>query len=87
MYNQKLIDNFMNPENVGEIENPDGVGEVGNPTCGDLMKLTIRVERGFMAQPYQPYNISFQIEVDAEILKNEEVLSAYNTCGLAYNRP
>ena len=48
MYNQKLIDNFMNPENVGEIENPDGVGEVGNPSCGDLMKLTIRVEEGIL---------------------------------------
>jgi hypothetical protein len=28
----------------GEIENPDGVGEVGNPICGDMMKITIKVE-------------------------------------------
>lgn len=40
-------------------------------------KLTIRVERGFMTQPYQPYNISFQVEIDADILLNEEVLPAY----------
>ena len=44
MYSEKVMDHFMNPRNVGEIENPDGVGEVGNPTCGDLMKLYLRVE-------------------------------------------
>ena len=44
MYSEKVMDHFMNPRNVGEIENPDGIGEVGNPTCGDLMKLFIKVE-------------------------------------------
>jgi nitrogen fixation NifU-like protein len=38
------MDHFMNPRNVGEIENPDGVGEEGNPTCGDAMRITIKVE-------------------------------------------
>jgi nitrogen fixation NifU-like protein len=33
----------MHPKNMGEIENPDGVGQVGNPTCGDVMKVTIKV--------------------------------------------
>lgn len=46
MYSQKVMDHFTNPRNVGEIENPDGVGEVGNPTCGDMMRITIRVEDG-----------------------------------------
>ena len=44
MYNKVVMDHFRNPRNVGEVENPDGVGEVGNPTCGDMMKITIRVE-------------------------------------------
>ena len=44
MYSEKVMDHFMNPRNVGEVENPDGVGEEGNPTCGDAMKLTIKVE-------------------------------------------
>lgn len=44
MYSEKVIDHFSNPRNVGEIENADGVGEVGNPVCGDMMKITIRVE-------------------------------------------
>ncbi|NLJ34331.1 MAG: Fe-S cluster assembly scaffold protein NifU [Firmicutes bacterium] len=44
MYNEKVMEFFMNPKNIGEIENPDGVGEVGNPRCGDIMRITIKVE-------------------------------------------
>ena len=44
MYNEKVMDHFMNPRNVGEIENADGVGEEGNPTCGDAMKIFIKVD-------------------------------------------
>ena len=42
MYSEKVMDHFMNPRNVGEIENPDGVGEVGNAKCGDIMKIFLR---------------------------------------------
>lgn len=44
MYNQKVMDHFKNPRNVGEIENPDGVGEVGNPLCGDMMTIYLQIE-------------------------------------------
>jgi nitrogen fixation NifU-like protein len=43
-YNQKVMDHFKNPRNVGEIEKPDGVGHVGNPVCGDIMELYIKVK-------------------------------------------
>lgn len=43
-YSEKVMDHFQNPRNVGEIENPDGVGTVGNPTCGDVMKLYLKIE-------------------------------------------
>src|SRR3972149_7079680 len=46
MYSEKVMDHFMNPRNVGEIENADGVGTEGNPTCGDVMKISIKVENG-----------------------------------------
>ena len=49
MYNEKVIDHFQNPRNVGEIEAADGVGEVGNPVCGDMIKITIKVEDGKLA--------------------------------------
>jgi len=44
MYSEKVMDHFMNPRNVGAMEDADGVGEVGNPTCGDLMKIFIKVK-------------------------------------------
>ena len=45
-YSAKVMDHFMNPRNVGEIEGADGVGEVGNPACGDMMRLYLKVEDG-----------------------------------------
>ncbi|NLW58836.1 MAG: Fe-S cluster assembly scaffold protein NifU [Firmicutes bacterium] len=44
MYSQKVMECFMNPQNVGEIENADGVGTVGNPKCGDIMKIYLQIE-------------------------------------------
>ena len=44
MYSEKVMDHFMNPRNVGEMKDADGIGEVGNPTCGDLMKIYIKVK-------------------------------------------
>lgn len=44
MYSEKVMEHFHNPQNMGTIEDPDGVGEVGNPTCGDMMRITIRVK-------------------------------------------
>lgn len=44
MYSEKVMDHFMNPRNVGEIEDADGVGTVGNPKCGDIMRMYIKVE-------------------------------------------
>ena len=44
IYSEKVMDHFMHPRNVGEIENADGVGEVGNPICGDMMSFYIKVK-------------------------------------------
>lgn len=44
MYSQKVMDHFMNPRNVGEIENAAGVGEVGNAKCGDIMRIYLDIE-------------------------------------------
>ena len=43
-YSKEVMDHFMNPRNVGEVENPDGVGEVGNAACGDALKLTFKLD-------------------------------------------
>ncbi len=44
IYSEKVMEHFMHPRNVGEIENPDGVGDVGNPVCGDMMSFYIKVK-------------------------------------------
>ena len=44
MYNDKVMEVFKNPKNVGEIENPDGIGTVGNEVCGDIMQISLRIK-------------------------------------------
>ncbi len=44
LYSEKVMDHFMNPRNVGEIEDADGIGEEGNPVCGDMMTFYIKVK-------------------------------------------
>ena len=43
MYSDKVIDHFLNPRNVGEIEDASGVGTVGNAKCGDMMRLYMKI--------------------------------------------
>jgi len=44
MYSEKVMDHFTNPRNVGDMEDADGIGTEGNPTCGDAMKIYIKVK-------------------------------------------
>lgn len=43
-YSKKVLDHFMNPRNVGEIEDPSGVGTVGNAKCGDIMRMYLDID-------------------------------------------
>lgn len=44
LYSEKVMDHFQNPRNLGKMDDADGIGEVGNATCGDIMKIYIKVE-------------------------------------------
>jgi len=44
MYNQKVIEQFLHPKNMGKIDKADGVGTVGNMICGDQMTLYLKVK-------------------------------------------
>ena len=44
LYSEKVMEHFLNPQNVGVIEDADGVGEVGNAKCGDIMKMYLKID-------------------------------------------
>ena len=44
MYTEKVMDHFMHPRTVGEIENASGVGTVGNAKCGDIMRIYLDID-------------------------------------------
>ncbi len=43
-YNEKVLEHFKNPRNVGKIENDDGKSMVGSPACGDMVAVYIKVD-------------------------------------------
>ena len=47
-YSEKVMDHFMNPRNVGEIEEASGVGTVGNAKCGDIMRIYLDIQDGII---------------------------------------
>lgn len=51
-YRKKVMDQFKDSCNVGEIENLDGVGHVGNPVCGDIVELHIKTEDGMIIREH-----------------------------------
>ena len=48
LYSEKVMEHFLNPQNVGVIEDADGVGEVGNAKCGDIMKMYLKIDNGII---------------------------------------
>ncbi len=43
-YNEAVMDHFRNPRNMGELKESDAEATVGNPSCGDVMKIMIKVK-------------------------------------------
>jgi nitrogen fixation NifU-like protein len=44
-YSKKVIEHFKNPRNQGKIKNADAIGQVGNPSCGDVMKIYLKISK------------------------------------------
>ena len=80
-YNEKVMDHFKNPRNVGEIENPDGVGHVGNPVCGDIMELYIKVKDGIIVDAkFKTFGCGAAIATSSmitEIVKGKSLKEAF----------
>ncbi len=49
-YNPTVMDHFLNPRNTGELKDPDASSFVENPACGDMVKLTMRIRDGMVAE-------------------------------------
>ena len=50
MYSSQVLDHFQNPRNAGEVERADAVVEVQNPACGDILRLSVRMDGGRVAE-------------------------------------
>ena len=81
MYTDIAIEHFTNPRNVGVIEDYDGMGEAGDPSCGDYLKIYIKVENDFVK------DIKFKVHgcpgaiasssMTTELAKNKPVMAAF----------
>jgi NifU-like protein involved in Fe-S cluster formation len=49
-YSPQLLEHFEHPRNVGEIEGADALAEVENPACGDILRLTLKLDAGRIVQ-------------------------------------
>ena len=43
-YSKTVMDHFQNPRNMGVLEGADAESTLGNPSCGDVMKIMIKVD-------------------------------------------
>ncbi len=43
-YNEKVLEHFRHPHNVGKIEDPSGKSTEGSPACGDMVAVYIKVD-------------------------------------------
>ena len=46
LYNQTVMDHFMNPRNMGDVKDADGIGEVGAAACGNIKKISLKIKDG-----------------------------------------
>lgn len=80
LYSKKVMDHFSNPRNVGEIENADGVGEVGNATCGDIMKIYLKIDNDIITDvKFQTFGCGAAIATSSmatELIKGKPVEEA-----------
>ena len=77
MYSEKVMDHFTNPRNVGEIADANAVGEVGNPTCGDIMRIYMKIEDGVITDvKFKPFGCGAAVATSSmatEMIKGKTI--------------
>lgn len=71
MYNERVIKEFSNPQNVGELKDANAVGTVGNATCGDIMKIFMKINENDVIE-----DVSFQTFGCAAAIATSSVATA-----------
>ncbi|MCF7906807.1 iron-sulfur cluster assembly scaffold protein [Patescibacteria group bacterium] len=60
--NDKIMDHFFNPRNLGTMKNPDAFGQVGNPRCGDIMHIYLKIDNDIIKDiKFQTYGCAVAI--------------------------
>lgn len=80
MYTEQVMDHFMNPRNMGELNDANGVGEVGNAKCGDIMKMYLKIENGIIVDcKFKTYGCASAIatsSIATEMVKGHSIEEA-----------
>ena len=50
MYSEQVLDHFQHPRNVGDVENASASAQVDNPACGDVLRLSLKVQDGAIVE-------------------------------------
>lgn len=50
MYSAQLLDHFQNPRNAGEVADADAIAQIENPACGDVLRLSLKMNSGRIAE-------------------------------------
>lgn len=87
LYSDKVMDHFTNPRNVGEILDADGIGEVGNPSCGDIMRIYLKVKDDVIQDAkFKTFGCGAAIATSSmvtEMVKGKPVLEALKISNVA----
>ena len=80
LYSEKVMEHFLQPQNVGVIEDADGVGEVGNAKCGDIMKMYLKIDRDIITDvKFETFGCASAIassSMATELIKGQRVEDA-----------
>ena len=86
-YSAKVMDHFMNPRNMGEIENASGSGTVGNAKCGDIMKVDLKIENDVIVDAkFKTFGCGAAIATSSmatELIKGKTLKEALNVTNKA----
>jgi nitrogen fixation protein NifU and related proteins len=49
VFNEVILHHFRDPHNAGDLLDATATVEVTNPVCGDVLRLSVRIENGRIA--------------------------------------